>query len=212
MKKLVEKGFDYLDLLVKPPLEELGGMLKDTVSLWRYKRQLYLLDKTQEIHLKRNIKPRKIPIKTIAKLFDEASYEEDDKLVEMWSVLLANATDSSNDIDFHYTFVKILSELSTVEAKVLNEFWTQNNDNDLGHEISFSITKIASIMANQTYQKMVPIDSPERRNATVICNSLIRLGLAEKMNLSRIKNLSYGGDSFRLTELGKLFIIECTKF
>ncbi len=47
----VEKGLDlakgFVDKLVSPPIEELGLLIKDQVSYWRFSNQIKILNKAK---------------------------------------------------------------------------------------------------------------------------------------------------------------------
>lgn len=196
MNEIVEKAFSYLDMLVTPPLKELGGLLADQAKMFRYKNQLRLITNVEKIHKKRGITPRTISLKLAYNLIDEASWEEDENLVNMWSQLLANATDSKNPIDFHNVFVKILSELSSQEASLLSTFIIEEDKTQ--HLFPGNLNTMLGKDSN---------DSQGR----IIANNLERLGILQSQRTDKLKGIGVlRANYYVLTDLGRLFINECT--
>ncbi|WP_421873973.1 Abi-alpha family protein [Marinoscillum sp.] len=196
MNEIVEKAFSYLDLLVTPPLKELGGLLADQAKMFRYKNQLRLISNVEKIHKKRGIAPRKIPLKLAYNLIDEASWEEDENLVNMWSQLLANATDSKNPINFHNVFVKILSELSSQEASLLSKFISEEGK--------------TQYLFPGNLNSMLGKDSNDSQGR-IIANNLERLGILQSQRTNSLKGIgALRANYYILTDLGRLFIKECS--
>lgn len=206
MKELINKGFSYLDYLIAPPLKEIGGIFGDTIGLWRYRNLIRIEEKVKKIHDSKGIKPREIPLKTFASLINHASFEEQEQLVDMWAALLANATNPNNDINFHNVFVKILSELSAPEAKLLNS--KAQGSITKKNVVLFSLREIeASFNENSEDEKGKQESRISFSNSRIILNNLTRLGLIESTP-SRNK---FTTNSYFLTELGKAFILECSE-
>ncbi len=196
MNEIVEKAFSNLDMLVPPPLKELGGLLADQAKMFRYKNQLRLISNVEKIHKKRGVTPRKIPLKLAYNLIDEASWEEDENLVNMWSQLLANATDSKNPIDFHNVLVKILSELSSQEASLLSKVISEEGKTQ--HLFPGNLNT------------MLGKDSKDSQGR-IIANNLERLGILQSQRTDKLKGVgALRANYYVLTDLGRLFINECT--
>ncbi|MAX27781.1 MAG: hypothetical protein CMJ19_25075 [Phycisphaeraceae bacterium] len=204
MNELIQKAFSYVDYIVKPPLQELGGILADNVKFLRYKNQVRLINKTQEFHEKKGIKPKQIPIKTFYEILESSSLEENETLQDMWAALLANATDMDSRTDFSEVFVKILSELSQEEALFLYARWTE-----------FKKTPDATIMiihVNDVIRSLghEPDDSTAEKSgdklkADVILNNLERLGIIKESSTHPKFSLR----NYRVTHLGMLFLEKC---
>lgn len=60
----VEKGIDtaksFLDKLIMPAIEETGLLLKDQVTMWKFKNQVRMLNKAKAHCEKHNISPKTI--------------------------------------------------------------------------------------------------------------------------------------------------------
>jgi hypothetical protein len=205
MKELVSKAFSYLDYLIAPSLQELGGILGDNVKVLRHKNQLRLVKKVEEIHKKRKITPRPIPLKTLASVLNDASYEEDNRLVDMWAALLANATDSSNPLSNHHIFVKILADLSSEEAKVLDVLYKKFKDK-LPNAYLF---RDQVEMALKSFSKASDKDMIQRQSQIMVDN-FVRLGLfmpkPTGMRIESPKDHSF----YVATQLCMTFLMECS--
>lgn len=118
----VEKGIDvakdFIDKLVLPPAEELGLLIKDQISLWRFNNQVRILNKAKVVCEKNNISIKAIPPKLLCPYLEHASLEDDDELQDKWAILLVNMVDSQQNIQNH-VFPYILSQLSRDEFKLL---------------------------------------------------------------------------------------------
>lgn len=127
----LEKGFDlaksFLDKIVGPPLEEIGLLLKEKVTLWRFKNQINVVNKAREYCLKHNIVPQEISLKILAPLMENASLEEDETLQEKWAMLLANMADSEQNIQNH-VFPYLLSQISKNEFQALESAWLSKQE------------------------------------------------------------------------------------
>lgn len=120
----LEKGIDlaknFLEKLIIPSVEETGLLIKDKVTLWKFKNQIKMLNKAKEYCEKYNIDPKTISLKLLCPLLDYSALEENEELQDKWAILLGNMVDSEQNIENH-VFPYILSQIST------NEFITLEN-------------------------------------------------------------------------------------
>ena len=140
----IEKGLevakDFVDKLIMPSIEEAGLLVKDQITMWRFKNQVRMLNKTKyycEIH---KIEPKKISLKVLAPLLEYSSLEEEEIMQDKWSILLSNLIDSQQNIENH-VFPYILSQLSKDEffplEKVYNSCITRRlNFSTMLHKFS----------------------------------------------------------------------------
>jgi len=161
-KHAIDKAHGFLNDILKPPLKEVGLLAQDQVRYWRYKNQIKLLNRAEDISRSNKIDPRKVPVKTIAPLLDYGSLEEDEDMQEKWAALLAKAADPNYSIDFVTIFIEILRQLSPLEVRILDFMY-------------------------DTY-----IDTPEeKRNETIINHGAIRdiIGISPEEYVLLIQNL-----------------------
>ena len=127
----VEKGIDlakdFLDKLIIPAVEETGLLLKDKVTLWKFKNQVRILNKAKDYCEKNNISPKTISLKLLCPLLDNASLEEEEELQDKWAILLSNLVDSDQNIENH-VFPYILGQISTNEFLFLEKVYNDKRE------------------------------------------------------------------------------------
>lgn len=125
---VLEKGLDtaksFLDKLIMPAIEETGLLLKDQVTMWKFKNQVRMLNKAKLHCEKNNISPKTISLKLLCPLLDYSGLEEDEVLHDKWAILLSNMVDSEQNIENH-VFPYILSQLSSNEFLVLEKVYDE---------------------------------------------------------------------------------------
>jgi len=114
----IEKGLEiaksFVDKLIMPSIEETGLLMKDHITMWRFKNQVKMLNRAKEYCEKHNIQPKKISLKVLSPLLEYSSLEEEEVMQDKWSILLSNLIDSEQNIENH-VFPYILSQLSADE-------------------------------------------------------------------------------------------------
>lgn len=120
LEKGIDLAKDFLDKLVMPAVEETGLLLKDKVTLWKFKNQVQMLNKAKAYCEKNNISTKQVSLKLLCPLLDYSGIEEDEILQDKWAILLSNMVDSEQNIENH-VFPYILSQLSTNEFLVLEK-------------------------------------------------------------------------------------------
>jgi len=124
----LEKGIDiaknFLDKLIMPAVEETGLLLKDQVTMWKFKSQVRMLNKAKAYCEKSNISTKHISLKLLCPLLDYSGIEEDELLHDKWAILLSNMVDSEQNIENH-VFPYILSQLSRNEFLTLEKVYDE---------------------------------------------------------------------------------------
>ena len=124
--KVLQNSLDIIKSFLKkiagPAAEEFGLLLQDKIRLYRYKNQIRILQQAKEMLDQANIKPKPIPLRTLAPLLDGASLEDNEYLANKWSALIANAAIGDHSKDNHPSYSKILMELSPTDALLLEKF------------------------------------------------------------------------------------------
>ncbi|PZF71199.1 Abi-alpha family protein [Taibaiella soli] len=127
----IDKGIDvaknFLGKLIMPAIEEAGLLLKDAVTLWKFKNQVRILNKAKEYCEKNNISTKTIPLKLLCPLLENAGLEEDEALQEKWAILLSNLVDSDRNIENH-VFPYILGQISITEFVFLEEAFIEKRE------------------------------------------------------------------------------------
>lgn len=127
-KQLLDKSEALLKTLFGPSFDEVGGILADNVKLRRFKNQIKIFSKAQEILKENKIDPKKVSLKVLAPLIEYSSYEEEESLQEKWSRLTAQIVINSKDVVFYQNCISILNKLSTDDATLLDELFERLNN------------------------------------------------------------------------------------
>ena len=124
----LEKGIDtaknFLDKLIMPAIEETGLLLKDQVTIWKFKNQVKMLNKAKAYCEKNNISPKTVSLKLLCPLLDYSGIEEEEVLQDKWAILLSNLVDSEQNIQNH-VFPYILSQISSNEFLILEKVFDE---------------------------------------------------------------------------------------
>ena len=119
---LVKQIDDHFVRLFGSAETGVGGIITDWIKYYRYKNWLIIQDKVANIHKKRKLEGKIIPISSprlAIPLLENASQESDDTLQDMWAGLIANATDPEKKLNLKRVYIRILSELEPIDAQVL---------------------------------------------------------------------------------------------
>lgn len=119
-KQILDKSESLIKTLFGPSFDELGGMISDQIKLRRFKNQLKIFTKAQEILKEKNIDPKKVSLKVLAPLIELSSYEEEESLQEKWAQLTAHVIVSNSDTIFQQNCINILNKISNEESMLLD--------------------------------------------------------------------------------------------
>jgi len=207
-KETANQVFGFLSEILKPPASEFGGLLADMVRYYRFKTQIWIIQKAKKHIDKLGIKTQKVPVKFLASLLDNCSWEEDEDMKERWASLLANSVSEGKENHSYMSFVHILNELSPVEAKFIDLMY-----DEVLWPARRAYRNTPSYQSTSRLSDRLNINDEE---AYVICDNLIRLNLIqtnfkfkpEKRDISR-SEIQPTYDEVSLTYLGNEFIRNC---
>lgn len=204
-KDLVNKAVSFLEKIVNPPLKELGGLLSDQVRFWRFKNQVKIINKAEDFLRQKGIKPKIIPLKTLAPLLEYSSWEEDADMQTKWASLLANYANPEFSNDINLCYVEILNQLTPIEVKILDILYNAYYDkpSKLKTPPVFSREKIFNFVNARKVKQLVIIDNLFRLNLlqSTASHGSIRFGKFP------IPFRTY--DAIEFTPLGLDFVKQC---
>lgn len=162
----VEVAKNFVDKLVMPPIEELGLLMRDKISYWRFCNQVKILNKAKTICEKNNISVKAISPKLLCPYLENASLEDDEDLQEKWAILLANMADSKQNIQ-NQVFPYILSQLSKEEFPLLENVFNKkkNRISKINEEINEFI-KTRPIIEQKLKSEIEELDAKLRNIST----------------------------------------------
>jgi hypothetical protein len=109
----------YLDKIIDAPLEELSGLLADTIGYWRTKNKINLLLKTKKFLEEKGISPRKALPDSVVPLIEAAGDTENETLSDMFAGLLASHLNPGAYDTVHPSYAKVFSQLAPLDATIL---------------------------------------------------------------------------------------------
>jgi hypothetical protein len=200
----IEAIYKPIESIVKtlagPAAEEIGLSFRDSVQVWRFKRQIRLFERVKQICNEAGMQPKAVKLPLLFEIVDKASLEEDDDLQDRWANLLANAADPKQDVLVLTAFPDILRQISKEEALFLEDM---------------SLRRMKSRPAEEwaTLAGRAILTSEPVTVAPVYEDNLRRLGLIEETDapFSRVALGPFGKDkrTWQLTELGLKFVRAC---
>jgi len=133
----------------------------------------------------------------------EGSLEEDDELQDIWAQLLVNAADDGSGIDVQHTFLSILKDLSSQDARVLRLIYSVS-EADAQNGIWTGLLPDRVVLSKEKSTGIEEFPSPSMR---IVLGNLARLGLIDSA-------LAWGGPlTFKhiyQTALGRGFFQACS--
>lgn len=206
----------YLDPILLQPLGELGLLIKDKISYWRFKNQINTVLKAREFLEKKGIQPEAIKTnllpETIVPLIEAAGESSDDTLSGMFAGLLASAINPDTQDTVHPAYSKVLNQLSPADAAILIELYD-----------AISLAMIDSSNPPENYNPHQPLyrqlglqansgDDPNKQidpKVQLSFQNIKRLGICDEGYdfLSRANQLS----RLCFTDFGMSFMQACTQ-
>lgn len=190
----LEAAKHFVQTVITPPLEQVGGLLADKVKSWRLNNQINIVIKAEKLLKDRGIRTKKISLKVMAPLLEECSLEDDENLQQKWAALLANTVAESSSIKTNI-FISTLKEMTAEDAEIFEvifEHCTISTPTDKGIEFTHSRRAISPDAFN---------DYPD---IDLIFDNLKRLRLVREI-------ATYGSDRVPvvISELGLKFMVAC---
>jgi DNA integrity scanning protein DisA with diadenylate cyclase activity len=202
----IEKGLDlakgFLGKIISPSVEQVGLLVADNIKVWRFKNQIRLLNNVEKYVSKKGINSKTVPIKILLPLLENSSLEENNDIISLWENLLINYVDANKNFT-STVYPKILSELSSNEARLLRELYKAfgyEHDEDIIYEIH--------------QRSGYPInDKLFKKISKAELSNLVRLGILKESLLKDNSNMNFILDSYNIkisfTDLGIDFINAC---
>ncbi|WP_410004508.1 Abi-alpha family protein [Aequorivita nionensis] len=188
----IEKGLDlakdFLGKLIFPAVEEVGLLMGDNIKVWRFKNQIRLLNNVENYVKEKNISTKKVPLKILLPLLENASLEEDENIIELWGNLLSNYIDSSKSFK-SAVFPKILAEINTIEATFLKN-----------HKTIFD-----AVYKEKRVCEYIEMQTSKYKISKAEISNLMRLGLIEEVKTYYSIN-DVSGDFPGSVEEGEIYL------
>ena len=106
--------------ILGPAADEIAERVRDEVRLYRYGRQLSLLEKAERMATDAGFTPKAVPVKSLFALLEGASLEENEDLHTKWAALLAHASHSEGETQVRPSFMETLKLMMPESARFLD--------------------------------------------------------------------------------------------
>ncbi len=103
-----------------------ASMLSDQLAYYRLKCLVQIVEKSKVLLQSHGYDPEPVSKKFLARFIEEASYEDDPNLQEMWANLLASESIEGQK----YGYINILRELDSEAAELLQNIYKKFEDKD----------------------------------------------------------------------------------
>ena len=121
--KDIKAALKFLGKVFGKPIEQVGLILGDQVAYYRWKNLVNIAGKAKDLIEEKSIDPRMVPLSIIGPMLENASWEEDPKLQDMWAALLAKAADPKYSYNNISLFSNILKQLNSTEVLILDKLY-----------------------------------------------------------------------------------------
>jgi hypothetical protein len=193
--------------MLGPASDEVAEMWRDQIRVYRYGRQLKLLEKAERMAQEAGFTPQAVPPKILFPLLEGASMEEDEDLHTMWAALLANAASHEHLQKIRPGFIAILRQMAPDESALLNWMYDALE--------SQPIVADSDLMRTYASLGFGPRDEANKQKQIVESQSFLERYLPCRDNLSAQELIRHRSDHvddtalFSLTGLGTTFVRAC---
>lgn len=212
--KTVSKGIDasrdmggFVSKFVSGPLEQGIGIIEDKLKYIRWERQQRLIMRAEEFMREKGLSnpDRPIPVKNAVPLLEYATLEEDDNLQDLWAMLLVNGTNSATGIRMERSFIEILGQISSLEAKILEAIYSLPYEQTRHNGV---VTEDLPISARVANEKSDRDTSEPGGDVKIALANLVRIGCLKFP-------MTWGGGeiftSVNTTLIGKELMAACSR-
>lgn len=150
--EIAEKVGGFISKVIGPASNQVGGILEDWTRYYRLKNLLSIADKVKNIHARRKIEGKTMPIppRVAIPMLESAALEDDDTLQDVWAKLIANSTDPDFKSALHPGYIEIVKQMSPDEAIILDSFLKlQTYPMLFSHHVSKTLENTGSSLANR---------------------------------------------------------------
>jgi hypothetical protein len=193
--------------MLGPAADEVAEIWRDQVRVYRYGRQVKLLEKAEKMAQDAGFTPQAVPPKILFPLLEGASFEDNEDLHTMWAALLANAASHERLQKIRPGFIAILRQMAPDESVLLNWMYDALE--------SQPIVADSDLMRTYASLGFGPRDEPDKTKQIVESQSFLERYLPCRDNLSAQELIRHRSDHvddtalFSLTGLGTAFVRAC---
>lgn len=180
------------------------GILSDQMKLWRWTNQIEIIKKAQKKIESSGLSKHQIPLKVLVPIIQNSSLEQDLKMQDKWSNMLANAVTGNVEVSPNYA--AILSELSAIEVLILEKIYSEvNKESEYAKrkEIQFDAKKLGLMLSIGEEKMDLIIENLYRLN-------LLQAPAGHGMSMGGLRFALRTTKIFEFTTLGYEFVRACS--
>ncbi len=202
----VETAQDFLNSLFKPAAQELGNILGDNVRHWRFNNAVRITLEAKKLIEKHGIQLKQVSPTILLPILEQSSLADDESLQKKWVALLANAA-SHQSPAVHVSFPRVLSELTYIEAKIMDFLYVK----------SLAADKVTMVSYTVPYEDIVSALQITDEEYFLAIDHLFAVGLCVSSNVTVIPTFDSMEVAIRntrslvITGYGFEFIKACTE-
>lgn len=209
LAKAANAAKEYADAILMQPLNQLGGILSDTVGYWRLKNQVRLMLKTKDWLESKGIDHAQVLPDVFVPLLEDGGNTADPDLSDMFASLLSCHLDPDASDAVHPSYTKVLAQLSPLDARAMVLYRSTASDKDY---------RDVGLRGGPWTCDMVAEELDVTKDAAYLsCLNLYRLGIIEISGIRvpddhPIPNMFTTIDThqeFRVSEYGVAFCDAC---
>ena len=129
-KRVVDNAELFLKRLLGPAINQTGELIADQIRYRRFKNQVIIFTKAKELLESKSIEPRQINLKTLSPLVEYSSLEEDEKIQNIWSNVIANISSYETEQSLNLKCIEILKEITPDEIIILDLFFDKFKEDE----------------------------------------------------------------------------------
>ncbi|HWB26655.1 MAG TPA: Abi-alpha family protein [Chitinophagaceae bacterium] len=124
-KRVIDGAEKFLGKLLGPAITETGELISDQIRFRRFKNQVTIFTKANDLISSRGLEPTQVNLKTLAPLIEYSSLEEDEKMQVIWANVIANISTTDAEQAFDLKCIEVLKEITPNEILLLDHLYTK---------------------------------------------------------------------------------------
>ena len=124
-KKVIDSAELFIKKLLGPSINETGQMIADQIRYRRFRNQVIIFSKANDLLKKNGIEPKHINLKMLHPLMEYSSLEEDESLQDIWANFIANISTYESESSLNLKCINVLKEITPDEVLFLDYFFSR---------------------------------------------------------------------------------------
>lgn len=208
---LKKESEGFLKAVYGEPARALGSFFADKINKRRHANLIKITVEAKRKLAAAGVSPKEVPLKIIHPMLEAASLEEDPDMQTRWANLLAKVADPRAEA-LPPSFPRILSEMSSREARFLDGVYDQLSQSSIKTDLAFT----KPLTRGGLFDAYMHAGLLSAEAFSVDIDSLLRFRLIgtetapiDRDDFLRGEPVTEDNEIYRLTSLGLLFVKVC---